>query len=679
MVWGVSGLWAGLLIITLLFGYRLWLRLRAEITRLEAENQSFLDQTHLLQLGADALQAGAWDYSPLDHTTRVTRLWNLMLGYAPREQILTTKDFGRLVHPDDQAPLIRFFNDYMQSGGKRPMETEFRLRHNDGTWRWMLCKGKAVAWDEKGNPTRIIGVDISIQNIKEAQQRLAQSEEKFRAIFDNSPYGITIARLEDGVLLEANKAFLDMRQISPDELHLANALDNVDLPDEAVAAIRDELVRTGRILNREVSVAGPDGGRRYINYSSVLLALRGENVVLSMSIDVTDQRIAEKEREKLKEQLLQAQKLEAVGTLAGGVAHDFNNMLGAIMGYAELSRDEAAITDDSRSNLESILDVARRSSDIVRQLLAFARKQTIEPVVFDLNESVENILKMIRRLIGENIELIWLPGNGELPVLMDPSQFDQIVVNLCVNAKDAIADVGRITIETGKGSFDDAYCAAHADFAQGDYAMLAISDNGCGMDHATMAHVFEPFFTTKGPGKGTGMGLATVYGIVRQHDGFVNVYSEPGDGTAFRIFIPLQRSEEVTKRAEPVKDMPGSRGETLLVVEDDSTLLHISIMMLQKLGYTVISAESPQAAIQIAENNTAEIHMVITDVIMPGMNGKELAARLQAMRPSMKCLFMSGYTADIIAHKGVLDKDRHFIQKPFALQDLAVKIRQVLD
>ena len=278
-----------------------------------------------------------------------------------------------------------------------------------------------------------------------------------------------------------------------------------------------------------------------------------------------------------------------------------------------------------RKNLVRILDAAQRSAKLTHQLLAFARKQTIEPIVLDLNKSVESVLKMIRRLIGENIELIWLPGDDSYNVKMDPSQLDQILVNLCVNAKDAIGDVGSVTIETDRVSFDEDHRETHSWFIPGEYVLLAVSDDGHGMDREILSHVFEPFFTTKVLGRGTGMGLATVYGIVKQNEGFINAYSEPGRGTTFKIYIPLNAVETLTKRAEPVADTPKSQGESILIVEDDPTVLELSLMMLQQLGYVVILANSPREAIHVAQEENTEIDLVITDVVMPEMNGRELA------------------------------------------------------
>ncbi len=381
---------------------------------------------------------------------------------------------------------------------------------------------------------------------------------------------------------------------------------------------------------------------------------------------------------RLAAQFQQAQKMEAVGLLAGGVAHDYNNMLSVILGYAELALAKVDPAQPLHADLEEIIKAAIRSADITRQLLAFARKQTIIPVVLDLNETVESMLKMLRRLIGEDIDLAWLPEAGLCPVKMDPVQIDQILANLCVNARDAIADVGKITIETGNAVFDETYCADHFGFVAGEYVLLAVSDDGCGMDKETLDQIFEPFFTSKGVGQGTGLGLSTVYGIVKQNNGFINVYSEPGKGTTFRIYLPRYAGQAVDTPREKAAEIPLSRGETVLVVEDEPALLKMGKMMLEKLGYRVLAAGTPGEAIRLAEEHAGEIQLLITDVVMPEMNGRDLAERMQSLYPGMKILFMSGYTADVIAHRGVLDEGVNFIQKPFSMKDLAVKVREAL-
>jgi len=381
---------------------------------------------------------------------------------------------------------------------------------------------------------------------------------------------------------------------------------------------------------------------------------------------------------RLEGQFLQAQKMEAVGLLAGGVAHDYNNMLTVILGYAELALRKVDPDQPLHGDLEEIIKAARRSTDITRQLLIFARKQTIIPVALDLNQTVESMLTMLRRLIGEDIDLVWLPEKGLGPVKMDPTQVDQILANLCVNARDAIAGIGKITIETGSSVFDEAYCADHLGFVPGDYALLAVSDNGCGMDKKTMDQIFEPFFTSKEVGQGTGLGLSMVYGIVKQNNGFLNVYSEPGCGSTFRVYLPREAAQVVDARRERAVEIPPSHGETVLLVEDEPALLKMGTMMLEKLGYRVLAAGTPDEAIALAEEHMAELHLLLTDVVMPGMNGKDLAERLHVLCPDMKILFMSGYSANVIGAQWVMDEGVNFIEKPFSMKDLGVKVAEVL-
>jgi len=384
------------------------------------------------------------------------------------------------------------------------------------------------------------------------------------------------------------------------------------------------------------------------------------------------------ERKALEEQLRQAQKLDSIGQLAGGVAHDFNNMVQVILGNVDMALEQTPQGSPVRESLEEIQKAARRSADLTQQLLAFARKQTIAPKVVDLNQTVEALLKMLRRLIGEDIRLAWLPSPGLGPVKVDPTQIHQILANLCLNARDAIGGVGNVTIETGNAVFDETYRADHPEVVPGEYVRLAVSDEGCGMDKETLAHLFEPFFTTKGIGQGTGLGLAMVYGIVEQNHGLIQVSSEPGKGTTFSIYLPRHAGQGAATRIEAVAEVPRSRGESVLVVEDELAIVAITRRVLQRLGYTVLTASTPSEAIRLAESHPQEIHLLITDVVMPEMNGRDLAIRLLSRAPRLKCLFMSGYPADVIAHHGVLDEGVHFIAKPFSVEDLAAKVREAL-
>ncbi len=387
---------------------------------------------------------------------------------------------------------------------------------------------------------------------------------------------------------------------------------------------------------------------------------------------------AVRKHDALEAQLHQAQKMEAVGRLAGGVAHDFNNMLAVISGHADLALEQTTPDGPLHADLLAIQKAAQRSADLTRQLLAFARKQTIAPKVLDLNDTIAGMLKMLGRLIGEDIRLFWKPANSLWPVNMDPAQIDQIMVNLVVNARDAIADVGKIIIETDQAEFDESYCEAHAGFIPGRYVLLAVSDNGCGMDKGVLAQLFDPFFTTKPRGRGTGLGLATVYGIVKQNHGFIGVYSEPGQGSTFKIYLPRHAADQAGASPTPAPAIAPTGAETVLLVEDEAALLKLGKLLLERLGYTVLAAGSPNQARELAEAHASTIHLLLTDVIMPDMSGRELWQRLSALRPDLKCLFMSGYTADVIAHHGVLDDGVHFLQKPFSREALAAKLREVL-
>jgi PAS domain S-box-containing protein len=388
---------------------------------------------------------------------------------------------------------------------------------------------------------------------------------------------------------------------------------------------------------------------------------------------------AEEEKEKLHAQLNQAQKLESVGRLAGGVAHDFNNMLGVILGHTELALLQADENHDLYDDLKEIQTAAKRSADITKQLLTFARKDIISPKKIDLNDTVESMLNMLRRLIGEDIDLIWKPSAHLWPVKMDTSQIDQILVNLCVNARDAISGVGKLTIETGIKTFDEAYCNEHPGFIPGDFVLLAVSDDGCGMDKDTLDNLFEPFFTTKEVGKGTGLGLATIYGIIKQNNGFINVYSEQDQGSTFNIYLSRLVAGEDIDKAVPEKKTAAGGSETILLVEDEPTILRMTRMMLERKGYSVLPAATPGEAIGLAKTHADKIHLLMTDVVMPEMNGRDLAGQITVLYPGICLLFMSGYTEDIIAHQGILDDGVTFIQKPFSMADMTEKVRELLD
>jgi two-component system cell cycle sensor histidine kinase/response regulator CckA len=532
----------------------------------------------------------------------------------------------------------------------------------------------ALVRNDVGEPLYFISQIKDITERKQAEEALRESEHKFSSYIDFAPHGIFIAD-ENGNFIEVNKAGCKITGYNSDELLKMHIFDT--LPEESYEIAGNHFNRLNKegFAAEEMMFRRKDGSLGYWSIDAVKL---NDNCFVGFVVDISDRKREEQEKAKLVDQLQQSQKMESVGRLAGGVAHDFNNMLQAILGNADMAM--GMIDDDHpvKESLEEICAAAERSADLTRQLLAFARKQTVAPKVLDINETVANMLKMLKRLIGEDINLNWLPGDGLWPIKIDPSQIDQMLANLCVNARDAINGIGDITIETVNITIDDEFCDLHVGFTPGEYAALIVSDNGCGMDKETLSHLFEPFFTTKGLGKGTGLGLATVYGAVRQNDGHITVYSEPGQGTTFMIYLP-----RYLEKAAPVilneTDKPHQQvQETILLVEDEINILKIATNMLTKLGYNVISANTPVEAIQIAESYPDEIHMVMTDVVMPEMNGRELVKSILKIYPDIKRIFMSGYTADVIAHHGVLDENVNFLQKPFSMKDLADTLRKAM-
>jgi two-component system cell cycle sensor histidine kinase/response regulator CckA len=526
-----------------------------------------------------------------------------------------------------------------------------------------------------------------ITDRKRSQALLEKSEERLRKAQSIAGLGNWELDLETGKTWASAQAFriLGFEQES-DYL----SLDDVKFrPGDSrkVHQALDDLIN-GKVdfdLEYEVLVGDENDVTVVRSFAELVCDEEGNPLqVLGIVMDVTEDKIQEQENNKLTEQLQRAQKMESVGRLAGGVAHDFNNMLGVILGRCEmvldkLGKNSEAIDPSVQADLQEILEAGQRSASLTRQLLAFASKQTIAPTALDLNATVESMLKMLRRLIGEDIDLAWLPGKNLWLVKMDPSQVDQILANLCVNARDAIGDTGKLTIETSNASFDEAYCVDHEGYQPGEYVKLAVSDNGCGMDAETQRSLFEPFYTTKELGKGTGLGLATVYGIIRQNGGFIGVYSELGQGTTFKIYLPRNLDEvDVDRPLEP-QDQNISGKEVILLVEDEEAILELATIMLQRFGYTVLAANSPGEAIALARDYAHDIHLLITDVVMPEMNGRDLVGNLAPFHPGLRCLFMSGYTANVIAHHGVLDPDVHFLQKPFSKQELGKSVRKVLD
>ncbi|MDY6831318.1 MAG: PAS domain-containing protein [Thermodesulfobacteriota bacterium] len=454
-------------------------------------------------------------------------------------------------------------------------------------------------------------------------------------------------------------------------------------PESYSATYQDkdvELLQAGGKQQYEYQYAGPDGtARDVVFYKSAFQDSDGRvDGLVGIMLDITERKQAEAEKEKLSAQLIQARKMEAVGRLAGGVAHDFNNMLNVIVGHAELALDETGPNDPVYETLSEILSAARRSAEITRQLLAFARKQTTRPRVLDLNATMGDRLKVLQRLLGEDVDMAWHPGPDLWPVRMDPSQIDQVMASLLDNARDAIDGVGRVEIETNNVRLGPPDCVDCPGLVPGEYVRLSVSDTGRGMDKETLDNLFEPFFTTKAVGEGAGLGLATVYGIIKQNNGFIYAAGRPGQGTVFTLYLPRHANPPETASSGETINPPAPRGKTVLVVEDETSVLKLVQRVLERLGYDVLTAIGPGRAITVANEHPGVIDLLITDVIMPEAGGRDLAETLKARYPNLRVLFMSGYTADIIGRRGMLEAAVHFIQKPFSNQDLADRVREAL-
>ena len=508
---------------------------------------------------------------------------------------------------------------------------------------------------------------------KRWERDLKESVAYLESVFRAAPVGIGVN--VNRVFCQVNQRLCQMTGYASEELIGRNArmLYIDDAGYEHVGRVKYQLIRQYGTGTMETRWRCKDGRVIDVLLSSTPLDVSDlSKGVTFTAMDITDQL-------RMAEQLQQAQKMEAIARLTGGVAHDFNNILMIIIGYSEMALDQVPADSSLHDNIEKILDAAQRSAGIVRQLLAFARKQTIMPVPLNLNDSINRMLSIIHRLIGEDIELAWRTGKDLWLVHMDPVQVDQILANLCVNARDAIDGVGRVTITTGNVSLGDEDLVQLPGLIAGDYVRLSLSDDGCGMDQQTKEHIFEPFFTTKDVGQGTGLGLATVYGIVRQNNGCIEVTSEPGQGAVFTLYLPRFRDGVIREGAGEQVVRPKTAGETILLVEDDPTILDMGKRMLEGMGYMVLAADRPHHALQLAGKYGAEIDLLVTDVIMPEMNGWDLATHLARCHPQTAQLFMSGYTADIIARHGVLNQGVHFIQKPFTARELSEKIREILD
>ncbi len=636
-----------------------------------------------------------WEVDSTGRYTHVSPAVRPILGYTP-EELVGHMHFYDL-HPEEGREAFKLSALQLIQKKENIVHFENHAQTKEGNQLCLLTNGFPLLNDD-GTLRGYRGSDIDITERKHAEEQVKQLlkesnqarqallsilEDQVRADADRKRLSAAIEQSAESIMVTdanahiqyVNPAFEKISGYTREEAigqnpsMLGSGQQDVEFYRELWATLSSGKTWNGRFINRrkdgslytEDALISPvcDTTGTVINYVAV-------------KRDITEQL-------RVTEQLQQSQKMDSIGRLAGGVAHDFNNMLGVILGHAEMAIELIQPEHPIHEDLLEIQKAAERSAALTRQLLAFARKQAATPKVLNLNDTIEGMLKMLRRLIGEDIELRWNPQADLWPIQIDPSQIDQILANLCINARDAIAGVGKITIETHNVVFRPAEAEKQTGATPGDFVRIDFRDTGCGMTPETLGHIFEPFFSTKKKGLGSGLGLATVYGVIKQNNGFIQVHSRLSQGTLFHIFLPRYQGSLEPKPPPTASAPPTGGHESILLVEDEPAILKITGQLIEGLGYSVQKACSPAEAIQWATQQTHEIDLLLTDVVMPEMNGRDLAQKIRKLQPKIKCLFMSGYTADVIARNGVLDKGVHFIEKPFTKQTLAIQIRQALD
>jgi PAS domain S-box-containing protein len=530
------------------------------------------------------------------------------------------------------------------------------------------------------DPMRLVTKVAQLIERKRMEKALRQSEERYRGLFENA-HDIIYTQDLAGNFTSVNKVAESVTGYTRDEILRMNFAEHFSEEDAQKMRSMTDKKLSGEVdsTSYEISVRGKHGRIVPLEVSTTLIYENGRPVgVQGIARDITERKKAAEALSTSQEQLQQSQKLEAIGQLAGGVAHDFNNLLTAIIGYSDLSLPLLGTNDPIRRNLVEIKKAADRAASLTRQLLAFSRKQILDPKVLDLNLVVKDMSKMLRRLIGEDIELVTVLQNDLGRVKADPGQVEQIVMNLIVNARDAMPNGGKITIETANVRLDEGYRVNHAQVETGDYVMLAVTDTGHGIYEETQSHIFEPFFTTKPAGKGTGLGLSTVYGIVKQSGGYIWVYSEVGHGASFKIYLRRIDDQPLSEKPTPLQNEHGGH-ETVLLVEDEPVVREMVCEILQSKGYRVLSAGSGEEALRLWQTHRSDVDLLLTDLIMPGMSGRVLGELLLHVRPDLAVVYMSGYTDDAIVRHGLLAEGLEFIQKPFTPTGLALKVRGALD
>ncbi len=618
-----------------------------------------------MRVAMEAANVGYWDWNLIDDTQVWSETCKSLLG-LPSESATGMSVLMNSIHPDDR--------EYVRASIHRAIDQKqgyfckFRVLWPDGTMHWQSATGRAF-YDENGRTTRMLGVAINIDSQKAAEENLRLQG----AALEAAANAIVITDAK-GTILWVNQAFTSLTGYGREESigqtprMLKSCEHDHHFYEHLWSTIRSGQVWRGEIKNRK-----KDGSLYHEEMTITPVSPASGEITNFIAIkqDVTD-------KKKLEAQYRHAQKMEAVGRLAGGIAHDFNNVLSVIIGYSSLSLEKLEPAHAVAGHLLNIKSAAERAASLVKQLLTFSRQQVVYPRIIDLNALVKNTQDMLRRLVGEDVSITVKETTPLGTIKADVGQLEQVLMNLVVNARDAIADGGQVTIETRNVYLDESYQSEHEPVKPSHYVMLSVSDTGCGMDEKTKVRIFEPFYTTKEPGRGTGLGLATIYGIVKQSGGYIWVYSEPCQGTIFKLYFPLVSDipEVLSKPRERTEVRGGS--ETILLVEDDEAVRDLIVLTLQNAGYTVLDASTPEAAIELAANHAGKVDLLLSDIVMPSISGIRLTPMLRTSRPDLKVILMSGYAAETLARQAPIPLDVRFLEKPFTKDSLLTTIQNVL-
>ncbi len=637
------------------------------------------EHEELYRVLIDNVPAVLWKTDRSGHTDFISPNVEAVYGFTPQEIYDGGSDLflGR-IHPDDIGRVTQAWDRLWSGQGE--FDLQYRIRHKDG--HWLRLHDKATRIIGRENEPCLVGFFTDVTEKHRMREKLKSSEEKYYRLTENARDMIYRMLLPEGVYEYVSPASTAIFGYAPEEFYASPVIIKELLHPDWQGYFKEQWAK---LLAGEVSpeyeyqIVHRSGETRWLNQRNVLIRDESGTPIALEGIvtDVTAHKRAEREKVRLEEQLLQARKMEAIGRLAGGIAHDFNNILTAILGYADALQGALGKNDPLYTDVEEIRSAGSRAAALTNQLLAFSRKQVISPKVISTNAVLRNAQRMLHRIIGEDIDLTFDPDARSAWIRMDPNQLDQVLVNLAVNARKAMPEGGKLAIETRIVHLDAPRLASHPDAAPGPYVLLSVSDSGAGMAPEVVEHIFEPFYSTRRDDGGTGLGLATVYGIVRQNHGVIDVRSRPGRGSTFEIYFP-QVAQLPVQDPIACEALPEGQ-ETILLVEDDDTVRGLAQRILEKQGYTVLQTGISRNACELGSHYDGDIQLLVTDVIMPGMNGRELYTELQKIRSGMKVLFMSGYTEEVIAPHGVLETGIHFLQKPFTTETLSQRVRQALD